>query len=96
VANRLDDFLATFTVSPADGRLTLLERTSCGGEIPRHLALDKTGRWLLVANQKTDNLAVFARDAHTGRLAKTGKSFPLSRPQCLVFALESEERVSSR
>jgi 6-phosphogluconolactonase len=85
VANRLNDFLATFTVSPTDGKLTLLERTSCGGKTPRHLALDKTGRWLLVANQKTDNLAVFARDERTGRLAKDGKNFPLSRPQCLVF-----------
>jgi 6-phosphogluconolactonase len=84
-ANRLDDFLASFTVSPTDGKLTLLERTSCGGKIPRHLALDKTGRWLLVANQKSDNLAVFARDAHMGRLAKAGGSSPLSRPQCLVF-----------
>ena len=85
VANRLDDFLATFTVSATDGKLSLVERTSCGGKTPRHLVLDKTGRWLLVANQDTDNLAVFARDTRTGRLAKVGKSFPLSRPQCLVF-----------
>lgn len=84
VANRLNDFMATFTVA-ADGRLTLVERTSCGGKVPRHLTLDKTERWLLVANQETDNIAVFARDEKTGKLAKDGKSFPISRPQCFVW-----------
>jgi 6-phosphogluconolactonase len=85
VANRLNDFLATFSVSPADGKLTLLERSSCGGTVPRHIAIDPSGRWLLVANQTSDNVAIFARDAKTGKLAKEGKSFPLSRPQCIIF-----------
>lgn len=85
VANRLDDFMVSFSVSPADGKLTLMERTSCGGKTPRHIALDPTERWLLVANQATDNLSVFARDAKTGKLSNEGKNFPLSRPQCIVF-----------
>lgn len=86
VANRLDDFLVSFRISRTDGMLTLLERTSCGGKVPRHIALDPSERWLLVANQATDNIAVFARDKGTGRLAHERKSFPLSKPQCLVFA----------
>ena len=85
VANRLDDFMVSFSISAADGKLTLMERTSCGGKTPRHIALDPTGRWLLVANQATDNLSVFARNAKTGKLANEGKSFPLSRPQCILF-----------
>jgi 6-phosphogluconolactonase len=84
-ADRFDDIIATFSISPADGRLTLIDRTSCGGKVPRHLALDPTGRWLMVANQISDNIAVLKRDARTGHLT-TGQSFPLSRPQCLVFA----------
>jgi 6-phosphogluconolactonase len=84
-ANRLDDFMVTFAISP-DGRLTVVDRSSCGGKTPRHIALAPGERWLLVANQVSDNIAVFARDAKTGKLAKYGKSFPLSRPQCLVFA----------
>jgi 6-phosphogluconolactonase len=84
-ADRFDDIVATFAISPSDGRLTLLNRISCGGKVPRHLALDPSGRWLLVANQASDNIAVLGRDARTGQLA-AGKSFPLSKPQCLVFA----------
>jgi 6-phosphogluconolactonase len=85
VASRLDDFMATFAVSPVDGKLTMIGKTSCGGKRPRHLTLDPTDRWLLVANQDTDTIAVFARDRKTGKLANEGKTFPLSRPQCLVF-----------
>jgi 6-phosphogluconolactonase len=83
-ADRFDDIIATFAISPDDGRLTLLRRTSCGGKIPRHLTLDPSGRWLLVANQASDNIAVLSRDPKTGQLG-SGKSFPLSKPQCLVF-----------
>ena len=83
--DRFDDIVCTFSISPESGRLTLLNRTSCGGKVPRHLALDPSGRWLLVANQASDNIAVLNRDARTGQLT-AGKSFPLSKPQCLLFA----------
>ena len=84
-ADRFDDIVATFSISPNDGKLTLLNRISCGGKVPRHLALDPSSRWLLVANQASDNIAVLARDSKTGQLT-AGQSFPLSKPQCLVFA----------
>jgi 6-phosphogluconolactonase len=56
----------------------------CG--LPRHLALDPTEKWLLVANEESDTVAVFERNETTGRLAESGKTFPQARPQCLVFA----------
>jgi 6-phosphogluconolactonase len=83
--DRFDDIIVTFAISPESGQLTLLSRTPCGGKVPRHLALDPSGRWLVVANQASDNVSVLSRDAKTGQLA-AGKSFPLSKPQCLVFA----------
>lgn len=86
VANRDDNFMASFTVSPADGKLTMIGRTSCGGKTPRHFTLSPNDRWLLIANQDSNNISVFARDAKTGKLADDGKSFPLENPMCLVFA----------
>jgi 6-phosphogluconolactonase len=86
VANRDNNFMASFTVSDADGKLTMLGRTSCGGKTPRHIALSPNDRWLLVANQDSANISVFARDAGTGKLADSGKSFELDSPMCLVFA----------
>src|SRR5258708_10101892 len=84
--DRFDDIVTTFAISPESGRLTLLNRTSCGGKVPRHLALDPSGRWLLVANQASDNIAVLGRDVRTGQLT-AGKNFLLSRPQVLGFCL---------
>ena len=86
VSDRYYDCLVTFTVSPTDGKLTFVARSSCGGKVPRHITLDPTERWILVANQDSDNIAVFRRDVKTGRLAETGKSFPRVKPQCLLFA----------
>jgi 6-phosphogluconolactonase len=85
-ADRFDDIIVTFSISPRDGKLTLLDRISCGGKVPRHIALDPSGHWLLVANQASDNIAVLARNPLTGTLTPSSKSFPLSTPQCLVFA----------
>lgn len=85
-ANRDYNCLVTFSVDHKDGRLTMLARGSCGGKIPRHLALDPTEKWLLVANEESNNIAVLARDSTTGKLAESGKTFPQAIPQCLVFA----------
>jgi len=87
VAVRGDDFIATLAVSADGSRLTFQRRSSCGGKVPRHLALDPTEHFLLVANQGSDNIAVFPRDVNSGQLSEMGKSFPISKPQCLVFPL---------
>lgn len=84
-ANRDYDCLVSFSVAK-DGRLTMLERGSCGGNVPRHLALDPTEKWVLVANEESGLIAVFARDEKTGGLADKAKNFPIAKPQCLVFA----------
>ena len=85
-ADRYDDIIVTFALSPDGGKLTLLNRIPCGGKVPRHISLDPSGRWLLVANQASDNISVLARNRRTGQLTESGKSFPLSKPQCLIFA----------
>jgi 6-phosphogluconolactonase len=87
-ANRGDDFLMGFHIDPATGRLKAFEgspRTGTGGQVPRNFTLDPTERWMLVANQKSSNLTVFARDTKTGRLAEAGKNYPAATPMCIVF-----------
>lgn len=85
-AVRFWDKIVAFNIDPSTGKLSQIGATSCGGKVPRHMTLDPTGRWLLVANQASDNIAVIQRDANSGKLAETGNSFPLVKPQCLVFA----------
>jgi 6-phosphogluconolactonase (cycloisomerase 2 family) len=40
---------------------------------------------MLVANQGSNQLCVFARDPVTGKLADKGKSFAAAAPMCILF-----------
>ena len=84
-ADRYYDGLYSFEVDEKTGELRGMTRTECGGKTPRLITLDPTERWLLVANQDSDNIAIFARDPESGRLAETGTSVAQGKPQCLVF-----------
>ncbi len=64
--NEIDNFngaraggVSAFAIDRATGRLTFLQQVSSLGADPAHLALDKTGRYLLVANYTSGNIAVF-------------------------------------
>jgi 6-phosphogluconolactonase len=85
-SNRGEDSLVVFTISPKDGRLTLLQRISCGGKTPRHFTLDPTAQWLLCGNQDSATITVFRRDAATGRLTGPTQMVPLDSPLFTLFA----------
>jgi 6-phosphogluconolactonase len=59
------------------------------GDWPRNFSVDPTGRWLLVANQHSGTIAVFARDARTGRLTPTRQRMEIANPACLRFRAHS-------
>jgi len=61
-------------------------RSSCGGKTPRNFVLDPTERWMLVANQDSNQISVFARNPETGLLADKGRSFAAAGPMCILFA----------
>lgn len=84
-SNRGDDSITTFTVHPGNGRLTFLQRVSCGGSSPRHFSVDPSGKWLIVANQDSANIVVLKCDPSTGRLSPTGRQYALDSPVCVVF-----------
>lgn len=84
-ADRADDIITSFSVDPATGKLTQLAQTPCGGQIPRHIALDPTEGWLLVANQGSDTISVIRRDSASGKLAESSTTLSIVKPQCLVF-----------
>jgi 6-phosphogluconolactonase len=51
--------LSAFSIAPATGQLTLLNDVSSGGAGPCHLAVDKTGKYVAVANYEGGSLATF-------------------------------------
>jgi 6-phosphogluconolactonase len=62
-----------------------LQNVSAGGNVPRGLGIDPTGRWLIAANQKTDNAVEFAIDAATGKLSATGRELKIGSPVDVKF-----------
>lgn len=60
----------------AAGLLTEQQRLSCGGKVPRYIALDPSRKWLISCNQGAPgSVTVFANDVATGRLSATPKTF---------------------
>jgi 6-phosphogluconolactonase len=87
VSNRGHNSIATFTVAASTGVPAIAEVVSCGGDWPRNFALDPAERWLLVANQRSGSVVVFARDETTGRLSTTSHRIELPSPVCLRFGV---------
>lgn len=83
-SNRGFDSLARFAVQ-RDGSLKSLGFTKVGKE-PRHFTFDPTGRWMLVGNQQSRSIEVFAFDKKSGDLTLKSKfEGVLNEPTCLVF-----------
>jgi 6-phosphogluconolactonase len=72
------------------GALTQEQVISTEGDWPRNFSLDPTGRWLLVANQRSDSIVVLARDPRSGRLTSTGQRIELPSPVCLRFRSQTQ------
>jgi 6-phosphogluconolactonase len=85
VSNRGHNSLALFSVAEPTGALTLEQVVSTEGDWPRNFSLDPTERWLLVANQRSGSIAVFARDERSGRLTPTTQRLAVASPVCLRF-----------
>lgn len=83
-SNRGENTIVTYKVG-SDGKLTLAGHTSCGGEWPRNFVIDPSGKYLLVGNQNSGNIALFSIDAKTGLPVATSKEYKVASPVCLKF-----------
>lgn len=79
------DTITSFSIDPAKGTLKLIDKFSTKGKTPRNFAIDPTGRFLLAANQESDNIVVFRIDAATGNLEPTGDVINVPSPVCIIF-----------
>jgi 6-phosphogluconolactonase len=84
-SNRGDNSIAVFSIDDHDGKLKSVQRMDCGGKTPRHFTLDPGNEWLLVANEDSSNIVVFARNTRSGLLTPAGREYLVSHPVCIVF-----------
>lgn len=85
VSNRWDgeNTIACFAVGAGTGLLRLLGHVGTGGDHPRSFCISPDGGFLLVANQESGTIKVFARDAATGCLTPTGETARMDLPASL-------------
>ena len=83
-SNRGDaNSIAIYSIDTTSGYLTIKGFQSVQGKTPRNFIIDPTGRWLLVANQSSNNVVLFRIDPVTGLLSPAGKTLELPAPVCL-------------
>lgn len=83
-SNRGANTLAIFAIE-ADGKLTKVGDEPTQGKTPRNFFIDPKSDFVLVANQDTDNITIFRRDAKTGKLTYTGRSVKVPAPVCVIM-----------
>jgi 6-phosphogluconolactonase len=70
------DSVSVFEIQ-SEGRLKFLQNISSGGQFPRGLGLDPTGRWLFTAHQKSNNAVEFAVDEKTGKISPANRELKI-------------------
>lgn len=77
--------MVVFAVDDKSGQLKRLQNRSVEGDHPREFTLDPTGKFLLIADQKSNAVVVVQRDTHTGLLGKKVQSMNIDAPSDLKF-----------
>ena len=85
VSNRFSDTITVFTVAD-DGSLSQTQFFSCGGKTPRDFALAPGGAWLVIGNQDSETISVFAVDPNSGRVDEESlRVHECNTPSCIAF-----------
>lgn len=79
-----DNTIGIYAIDPSDGRLMNKGFEPSGGKGPRYFTLDPSGKFMLVANQQTNNIVLFKVDKKSGLLTKGGE-VKVPTPVCIRF-----------
>lgn len=83
-SNRGHNSLAIFSINAKEGSLQLIGHESVRGDWPRNFALSPDDSFLLVANQRSNNLISFQRNKATGKLTFV-QEIAAPTPVCILF-----------
>ena len=77
--------LVTMRVLPQTNQLELIQRVPVHGLEPREFALSPDGNFVLIANQKSNEIVTLRRDPASGLIGDVVSRLPLSMPSQIVF-----------
>jgi len=77
-----------FLISPKTGKLTLVNKAPSKGDAPCHLSLDRSGRWIAVANYGSGSVAVLPlrKDGGVGEALAFVEHHGISKVHCVLFS----------
>ncbi|MBO0465954.1 lactonase family protein [Enterococcus plantarum] len=84
-SNRGHDSIAVFATSEEGRKVERVQLISTEGEIPRDFDLDPTEKFVVAANQNTDNVTLYRRDEETGLLEMIQKDVYAPECVCVYF-----------
>lgn len=84
-SNRGHNSIAVFAAAEDGSTIECVQLISTEGEIPRDFDLDPSGKFVVVANQNTDNLTLYRRDEETGLLEIRQKDVYAPECVCVYF-----------
>ncbi|KRL63866.1 lactonase family protein [Lactobacillus psittaci] len=85
VSNRGHNSITVFKIGK-DFQLKLLQRISTFGEFPRDFNWDMSQKWVIAANQNSNNATLYERSSELGTLALVQKDISVPEGTCVVFS----------
>jgi len=83
-SNRGHNSIVVYSVNKESGELAVIQHQSVKGNWPRNFAFSPNEEFLIVANQKSNNLVSFTRDRKTGMLQFVHE-IEAPTPVCILF-----------
>ncbi|MEE9373086.1 MAG: lactonase family protein [Saprospiraceae bacterium] len=80
----MDNTIQHFSILK-NGTIQHAGSTYTKGSVPRDFEISPDGKYLLVANQNSDNIVIFSIDESNGNLADTGKEITVKTPVSIKF-----------
>jgi 6-phosphogluconolactonase len=77
--------IAMYQINQQSGELKFMGLQNTGGKTPRNFAIAPNGKFMLVANQNSNNVVVFKIDPENGWIESTEKSVSVPAPVCIKF-----------
>jgi 6-phosphogluconolactonase len=84
-SNRGENSIVVYARNTDNGMLEKIQNVSVEGDWPRNFALSPNGKFLLVANQRSNTITVFSVEKETGKLQYMYYSEAIISPVCLLF-----------
>lgn len=77
--------ISIFSIDKGSGKLKLIAEQSTLGVQPRNFNFDPSGNFLLIANQRTDEIVIFRINKQNGLLTDTNKRISIPSPVCIKW-----------